>query len=116
MEAGLKGAKEAGGLTVGILPNDDRTQMSEYVDVPIITNMRSGRNAINALSSDVMVACGMDLGTSSEVSIALKAGKPVILVGVSIETASFYAQFASKNLQFVKDWRAANECLKALRM
>jgi uncharacterized protein (TIGR00725 family) len=107
MEAGLKGAKDAGGLTVGILPNDDPAQMSEYVDIPIITNMRSGRNHINALSSDMMVVCGMDLGTSSEVSLALRAGKTVLLVAVGDEPEAFYQKLSPENVRITKDWKEA---------
>ena len=49
---GLKGAKASNGLTIGIMPFNEPDKFSEYVDIPIITNMRSGRNYINVLSSN----------------------------------------------------------------
>lgn len=75
-----KGAKSAGGLTIGIIPTKSNDDISEAVDVAIMTNMGSARNYINILSSDVIVACGMEAGTASEVSMALKDNKSVILL------------------------------------
>lgn len=80
MEAASKGAQEAGGLTVDILPTEDQQQMSAYVDIPICTGMGSARNNINVLSSDVVIACGSGAGTSSEIMLAIKAGKPLVLL------------------------------------
>jgi uncharacterized protein (TIGR00725 family) len=56
---GSKGAREAKGLTIGILPTKDRASISEAVDIPIITDMGSARNNINVLSSDAVIACGV---------------------------------------------------------
>lgn len=80
MEASARGAHEHGGLTVGILPSRDETLISRYIHIPIITGMGSARNSINVLSSRVVVACKGGLGTLSEVALALKHGKPVILM------------------------------------
>jgi uncharacterized protein (TIGR00725 family) len=82
MDAAGQGAKQvARSLTVGILPSS-RDRVSKYVDVAIITEMGSARNNVNVMSSHVVVACGLSgAGTVSEVALALKAGKPVILVG-----------------------------------
>ncbi len=80
MDAASKGAHEAGGLVVGVLPSEDRNEMSEFVDIPICTGMGSARNNINVLSSDVIVACGSGAGTTSEIMLALKADKPLILL------------------------------------
>ena len=65
---GLKGAKDSNGLTIGIMPFNEPEKFSKYVDIPIITNMRSGKNYINALSSNLVIACGVDKGTISEIS------------------------------------------------
>ncbi len=81
MEASAKGAFECGGLTVGILPDDNPGRASKYVRIPILTGMGSARNCINVLSSDVVVACPGGAGTISEVALALKAGKTVVLMG-----------------------------------
>jgi uncharacterized protein (TIGR00725 family) len=80
MEASAKGAFENGGLTVGILPDDHDNRKSVYISVPIITGMGSARNYINVLSSHVVVACSGGAGTLSEIALALKHGKKVILL------------------------------------
>jgi uncharacterized protein (TIGR00725 family) len=84
MDAAGQGAKQvARSLTVGILPSS-RDRVSKYVDVAIITEMGSARNNVNVMSSHVVVACGLSgAGTVSGVALALKAGKPVILVGAT---------------------------------
>jgi uncharacterized protein (TIGR00725 family) len=83
MDAASKGAKHSGGLTVGILPSENKDGISEFVDIPICTGIGSGRNNINVLSSDVIIACGTGAGTISEVMLALKARKPVLLINPS---------------------------------
>ncbi len=80
MEASARGAFEAGGLTVGVLPDADRRHLSPYIQIPILTGMGSARNYVNALSSDVVVACRGGAGTVSEVALALKHGRPVVLL------------------------------------
>jgi uncharacterized protein (TIGR00725 family) len=84
MDASARGAKEAGGLTVGILPDADLSCASAYLDIPIVTGLGSGRNNINVLSSDVVIACRGGAGTLSEIALALKANKSVILVDFEI--------------------------------
>jgi len=81
MEAACRGAKEAGGTTVGILPGGDRWAANPYVDVAIATGMGEARNALVVRSADSLVAIGGEFGTLSEVALALKAGMPVIGVG-----------------------------------
>jgi hypothetical protein len=80
MEASARGAKEAGGLTVGILPDRDKGGASRYIDVAIATGMGDGRNYINVLSSDIVVALPGRAGTVSEIALALKNGRKVILL------------------------------------
>ncbi len=79
MTASARGASEAGGLTVGILPDGDDRFASPHIQIPVITGMGSGRNCINVLSSRVVVACAGGAGTLSEIALALKFEKPVIL-------------------------------------
>jgi uncharacterized protein (TIGR00725 family) len=83
MNAASKGAKKSGGLTVGILPSENKTGISEFVDIPICTGIGSARNNVNVLSSDVVVACGTGAGTISEITLALKAQKPIVLLNPS---------------------------------
>lgn len=80
MDAASQGAKAAGGLTIGILPGTDYGGVSAAVDIAIVTGMGDARNVINVLSSQVIIACGGGAGTLSEIALALKAGKPVILL------------------------------------
>lgn len=97
MDAACEGAKRVGGsLTVGILPTA-KDSVSRHVDVPIITEMGSGRNNINVLTSDVVVACGLSgSGTVSEVALAVKAGKPVILVDASPDEVAFFRKLGKR--------------------
>lgn len=81
MEAASDGAQQAGGLVVGILPTADATDVSDSIDIAIVTGMGSARNNINVLSSDVVIACrNPEAGTLSEVALAMKAGKPIVLL------------------------------------
>ncbi len=70
----------ADGLVVGILPDADTANMAANVDVAIVTGMGQGRNVINILSSRVVIACGLGPGTLSEMALALKLGKPLIVL------------------------------------
>ena len=78
MEAAAKGAKSAGGTTVGILPQPYRHDANAYIDVPIATGFGEGRNVFIVRTSDALIAVGGEYGTLSEIAFALKSGKPVI--------------------------------------
>ena len=78
MEASARGAKENGGLTIGILPGNDPAWASEYIDIPILTGIGFARNYINVLTSEVVVALPGRTGTISEIALALNIGKKVI--------------------------------------
>jgi len=78
MEAACKGAKSAGGTTVGVLPGDDRSSANPYVDIPIVTGMGYARNVIVVKSSQAVVAIDGSYGTLSEIAFALQSGIPVI--------------------------------------
>jgi uncharacterized protein (TIGR00725 family) len=81
MAAACKGAKAAGGATIGILPGDDRTDANEWVDFAIPTGLGQARNALVVASGDAVIAIGGGFGTLSEIGLALKIGKPVISLG-----------------------------------
>lgn len=85
MAASARGAWDAGGLTIGILPDADRRHASPYVQIPVLTGMGSARNAINVLTSDVVVACPGGAGTLSEIALALKHGRPVVLLDFDVQ-------------------------------
>jgi uncharacterized protein (TIGR00725 family) len=78
MEAAAKGAKEAGGLTVGILPHDTKEHANPYIDLPIATGLGIGRNIIIARTADALIAVSGEYGTLSEIAFALQLGKPVV--------------------------------------
>lgn len=90
MHSASKGAKENKGITVGILPGNDYSALSEYVDIPIVTGLGNARNNINVLSSIVIVACGIGPGTISEIALAIKAGKNVILLNNDETAKNFF--------------------------
>jgi len=75
MEAACKGAKEAGGTTVGILPGTEGG--NPYLDITIRTGLGHARNVLVVLSAEAVIAIGGSHGTLSEIAIALKAGRPV---------------------------------------
>lgn len=80
MQASITGAHEAGGLTVGVLFDDDQKYAAEGLDIVIPTGMGAARNIINVFSSDVVVACRGTGGTLSEIALALRFGRPVVLL------------------------------------
>jgi uncharacterized protein (TIGR00725 family) len=81
MEAACRGAKSAGGTTVGILPTDDRAAANPFVDVAVATGMGEARNALVVRTADALVAVAGEFGTLSEIALALRAGKPVVGLG-----------------------------------
>ncbi len=83
MEAACQGAREEGGLTVGIIPGYNKHEANPYLDVVIATGMGHGRNTIIAATADVLIAIGGGYGTLSEIALALKIGRPVIVTGGS---------------------------------
>ena len=113
MNEALKGAKDHNGQTIGIMPTDDRSKFSEYVDIPIITTMKAGRNYIEILTSDIIVACGISAGTSSEISLAIKPGKKIVLVGLQEEDNNFYKRLAPNQVYIAKDYMQAIEFLNS---
>ena len=81
MNAAARGAEAAGGLSIGILPGDERESASRHLTVAIATGFGEARNAIVARSADAVIAVGGEFGTLSEIALALKAGTPVIGLG-----------------------------------
>ena len=78
MEAASKGAYEAGGLTVGILPGKDKKEANSYIKIPVVTSMSHARNAIIARTADVVIAVDGKYGTLSEISLTFCLGKKVV--------------------------------------
>ncbi len=78
MEAVARGARRAGGLTVGVLPTYDRRTANPWLDVIIPTGFGHGRNVIVVASADAVIALPGEHGTASEIALALTIGRPVV--------------------------------------
>jgi uncharacterized protein (TIGR00725 family) len=92
--AASAGASSEGGLVIGVLPGDSHDDAAPGVDIAIPTGLGDARNAVNVLASHVVVALPGGAGTISEVALALKAGRPVVLLGfpLGVEFAEYYAK------------------------
>jgi uncharacterized protein (TIGR00725 family) len=78
MEAVARGATEAGGTAIGILPDEDRKRANEYLIYSITTGTGHARNLAVVCSGDVVIALGGEYGTLSEIGLARKVGRPVV--------------------------------------
>jgi uncharacterized protein (TIGR00725 family) len=81
MEAACRGARAAGGTTLGLLPGLDRSDANPFVSVAVPTGLGEARNALVVRAADAVIALGGGYGTLSEIALALKAGKRVVGVG-----------------------------------
>ena len=81
MEAAARGAAEAGGTAIGILPDEDRGRANEYLSFSVATGVGQARNLAVVCSGDAVIAVGGEYGTLSEVGLALKVGRPVVSLG-----------------------------------
>jgi uncharacterized protein (TIGR00725 family) len=81
MEAACRGAKAAGGTTLGILPGPDRAEANPFVDVAVATGLGEARNALVVRACDALIAVGGEWGTLSEIALARAAGKRVVGLG-----------------------------------
>ncbi|MFQ6008547.1 MAG: TIGR00725 family protein [Candidatus Zixiibacteriota bacterium] len=80
MEGAARGAKEAGGVTIGILPTDNKDDANEFIDYVIPTGFGEARNIMVVRTADAVVAFPGKYGTLSEMAFALNADKPVVSV------------------------------------
>ncbi len=78
MTSAAKGARDQGGMTVGILPGPRTVDANPYIDIAVPTDLGHARNVLVVRSSDVLIAVGGGYGTLSEIALALKMGKPVV--------------------------------------
>ena len=78
MEAVCRGARKEGGLTIGIIPSDNKADANPFVQIPIVTGMGMGRNVMLVKTADVLIAIGGEFGTLSEIAHSLNIGKKVI--------------------------------------
>jgi uncharacterized protein (TIGR00725 family) len=80
MEASARGATEAGGVAIGILPDEDRRRQNAYLTYSVATGAGQARNLAVVCSGDVVVAVGGEYGTLSEIGLARKVGRPVVVL------------------------------------
>ncbi len=112
MDASAQGAAEAGGLVVGIIPEADLRDASPHLSIAIRTGMGSARNAINVLSSDVVVAMRGSAGTLSEVALALNAGRTV--VALDFDPGSGFQRWRDSGR--LVDARGVGDAVEAVRV
>ena len=103
MAAAARGAANAGGLTIGILPGADKRDAADGLSIALATGLGEARNAVLVTAADAVVACGMSSGTASEVALALRAGKPTVLVRPDPETVAFVSRLRSAMLYVAPD-------------
>ncbi|MBF0522195.1 MAG: TIGR00725 family protein [Candidatus Omnitrophica bacterium] len=104
MKAAAKGAKEAGGLTIGLLPGKDKADANPYIDIALPTTIGYARNAMVACSADIIVALPGSHGTLSEICYGLVYKKPIIDLG----------NWNKEGMIKVKDVKEAEEQIKKL--
>jgi len=80
MEAAARGTAEAGGVAIGILPDEDRGRQNEYLTYSVATGVGQARNLAVICSGDVVVSVGGGYGTLSELGLAKKVGRPVVVL------------------------------------
>jgi uncharacterized protein (TIGR00725 family) len=112
MKAVSEGVKKRNGLSIGILPNAS-SEVCPDLDVAIITDLNNARNNVIGLSSNVLIACGIDgPGTASEVALALKNGKKVILLGVDPTAHAFFIALGGQNVLVADSPQRAIQIIK----
>jgi uncharacterized protein (TIGR00725 family) len=111
MASALKGAKTRGGLTIGILP-DAVQEVAADADVAIVTDMHNARNNVIVLSGSVVVACGVDgPGTASEVSLAIKNRRHVVLLNASDDAIRFFETISANHSGLLHRAATAKEAM-----
>ena len=91
MEAACRGAKEANGTTVGIIPQDNFTFANPYCDIVICSGIGFARDFIVATSSDAIIAIGGGIGTLIEMSVGYMIKKKVVAISPSGGVSDLYA-------------------------
>jgi len=85
MAAAARGAKSAGGRTIGILPGTSRADANEWIDHVVVTGLGHARNSVVAASGDAVIAVGGSHGTLTEIGFALVYGRPVVILEPGLE-------------------------------
>jgi uncharacterized protein (TIGR00725 family) len=87
MAAAARGAKSAGGTTIGVLPGERRREGNEWLDHEVVTGIGHARNLAVVASGDAVIAIGGSWGTLAEVAFASRLGRPVVILepGLAVE-------------------------------
>lgn len=80
MAAASRGARQAGGHTLGLLPGTNRGEANRWIEVPVVTGLGEGRNLLVVRNAEAVIAIGGEWGTLSEIALARKIGRPVVLL------------------------------------
>jgi len=80
MAAAARGAKSAGGTTIGILPGESRAEANEWIDHAVVTGIGHARNLAVAASGDAVIAVGGSWGTLAEIAFAMRLGRRVVVL------------------------------------
>lgn len=112
MEAACKGASSQGGITIGILPGENRQAANPYVQIPIVTGIGQARNLAVVKSAQAVIAIGSSYGTLSEIGHALQSGIPVI--GLNTWSLSKYGQQDNPIIPAQTPFEAVNKALNLI--
>ena len=112
MDAAMKGAADNNGLTIGVLAGDTQEGASKNAQLKIVTGLGSARNNINVLSSNVIVVLGMAAGTTSEVALAIKANKKIILLNQDELTVMFFKKIGTYRIHTANSMEETIEKIK----
>ncbi|HEU4630101.1 MAG TPA: hypothetical protein VFS08_10140 [Gemmatimonadaceae bacterium] len=94
MAAAADGAASVGGLAIGLLPGADRGDAAPALTVALPTGLGEARNAVLVTAADAVIGCGLSPGTASELALALRLGRPTVLVRPAAASAAFFAALA----------------------
>ena len=115
MAESARGAKEVDGVTIGIGPTRDKSDMNEYIDYPLLTSMHAGRNYMNIISSDVLIFVSVGSpGTLSELAYAIQMERPSIIIRGSEKLKEYVEEMKAENVTFVDSLEELETKLKEL--
>jgi uncharacterized protein (TIGR00725 family) len=113
MEAACRGASREGGLTIGVLPGDNRRSANPYVQIPIVTGIGYARNVAVVKSAQAVIAIDGSYGTLSEIGHALQSGIQVI--GLNTWSLSIDGQVNNAIITAENPKDAVNKAVKLIK-
>ncbi|MFH1347176.1 MAG: TIGR00725 family protein [Candidatus Margulisiibacteriota bacterium] len=103
MKAVAKGVKSAGGITIGIIPGEDKAEANPYIDIVIPTGLGLARNTLVVRTADVIIALPGEYGTLSEIAFALVLKKKVIDLGNWDISGTIKVDSAEEAIKYIKE-------------